>query len=363
MKKSINNLSTTISISEMNKTYTVEEFKNIARIGFNYTLPEYTLQIINKVAHLVGSPDYIKTPIFKKKLYDQKNNLDDHQHKYNKNNYQNHKNNDIENKRQRKRKNNKEVSDFEWHSMRNFESTVIKKNEEGIQKEINKIRILLNKLSNDNYDDILFEINHKLRNIIEENDDVTEHDLYEVGAVIFEIGTQNSFYASLYAKLFKELMKSYDVMKKVFDFNYLKFIEIFSNIEYVSPDEDYEKYCEINAQNIKRRAVASFMSNLVNEEVVSVKDIYDNINTFIDMFNTNIETPDKGFICEEVMEILHTILTTCFIKIYEENNKQAIKLFNIMYNISEYNIKSYVSLTNKSLFKCMDIVEYMEKNQ
>jgi hypothetical protein len=365
----IHNIEQNISI----KMYSIDEINNIANGGFNYTLPEYTLAIINKVAQLVGSPSYIKTPIFKRKNIDYHNmdnmRIPSNNHKYevneneneNENNkvFHHNKNNDVHKKR-RSKKQTKEVTEFEWQTIRSFETTKVVKNEEGIQKEMNALRILLNKLSSDNYQDIEMEITHKLQQLIDE-ENISKNDLYDLGYMIFEIGTQNSFYSNLYAKLFKTLMCKFESMKDVFDKSYNDFIKIFENIEYVSPDDDYDKYCENNQKNEKRRAIASFMANLVNEEMIKIDEIKKNIYLFINMFKNDICEKDKSFICEEIMEILCNILTNCSKYIKENNNETLREIFNSLYEISEYNVKCYVSLTNKSLFKCMDIVEFLEE--
>ena len=48
--------------------YTLNDFNNLIFTGFNYTLPSDTLQIISNLALEVGSPNYVKTPIFQKKV-------------------------------------------------------------------------------------------------------------------------------------------------------------------------------------------------------------------------------------------------------------------------------------------------------
>ena len=47
--------------------YTLQDFTNITFEGFNFTLPEETIKIISELSLQVGSPDYVKTPIFQKR--------------------------------------------------------------------------------------------------------------------------------------------------------------------------------------------------------------------------------------------------------------------------------------------------------
>jgi len=48
-------------------TYTLQDFNTIIFNGFNFTLGEDIIQKINELATQVGSPTYIKTPVFQKK--------------------------------------------------------------------------------------------------------------------------------------------------------------------------------------------------------------------------------------------------------------------------------------------------------
>jgi hypothetical protein len=47
--------------------YDLQDFTNITFDGFNLTLPEETIQIISNLSLEVGSPTYVKTPIFRKR--------------------------------------------------------------------------------------------------------------------------------------------------------------------------------------------------------------------------------------------------------------------------------------------------------
>ena len=47
--------------------YTLDDINSILFNGFEYNLPEKTLEIISNLALQVGSPDYVKTPVFKKR--------------------------------------------------------------------------------------------------------------------------------------------------------------------------------------------------------------------------------------------------------------------------------------------------------
>ena len=56
-----------ISNMTQNMVYTLSEINAISFNGFNYEIPETTINLIKSLAQQVGSPAYIKTPIFNKR--------------------------------------------------------------------------------------------------------------------------------------------------------------------------------------------------------------------------------------------------------------------------------------------------------
>jgi len=51
----------------MTSCYTLNDINNILFQGFDFKLPDETLKIISELALQVGSPDYVKTPVFQKR--------------------------------------------------------------------------------------------------------------------------------------------------------------------------------------------------------------------------------------------------------------------------------------------------------
>ena len=51
----------------MTARYTLTDYNKISFDGFDFKLPEETVNIISNLALKVGSPTYIKTPVFQKR--------------------------------------------------------------------------------------------------------------------------------------------------------------------------------------------------------------------------------------------------------------------------------------------------------
>ena len=153
--------------------YSLEDYDKIQQTCDINELSSTTIKIVNDLAKKVGAPNYSKTPIFKKK----------NKMKFN-------------------------LKKEDWEQIRSFKTTTLKKNQEGIEAQMDLLRINLNKLTKTNYDTISNEIFNFINNIIDKEKDPNEtyESLLRIGDSIFEIGCLNVFWSSLYSKLFKDLI-------------------------------------------------------------------------------------------------------------------------------------------------------------
>ena len=52
---------------EIQQRYSLKDFQDIIFNGFQFELPDSTLKLVNELSNEVGSPTYVKTPIFQKR--------------------------------------------------------------------------------------------------------------------------------------------------------------------------------------------------------------------------------------------------------------------------------------------------------
>lgn len=325
--------------------YDINMFHRLREEGFDYTLQQTTLDIINRIASKVGAPNYVKTPVFQKKRSRYNNNTKDSASVSSGGGRRN----------RRKGKNSaRELSNEEWENFRSFEKTTYQKNREGIDATIAALSGLLNKLTDANYDEIYHEICNQI-NLVK--DDIDEEDAKKLSKHIFDIASTNMFYSKIYAKLYHTLCNTYCQMGTVFHDTYDDIKEIFDNFESCT-DDDYEKLCIINKVNEKRRALVCFVTNVMNEGMIPEENIIKLLEHFITMFKDHMEQDNRETICEELSEVIFNIIKEGF------NNLKSVKSFETQWKelvqLSELNTKVYSSLTNKSVFKLMDIVEEYE---
>jgi hypothetical protein len=331
--------------------YDMNDYEEITNAGFICNLTQDTLDMISKLSEQVGAPTYIKTPIFLKKesrvaglgmglgsaisAIASGSNLGGG-FKKNKNRAS-------------------EITDEDWETIRQFQTTT-KHISEGIQKNIENIRGYLNKMSEATFDKMVNEIKAEISQLIEH--ETTEENMMKIGYSIFSIASSNSFYSELYAKLFKILMNEYDIFNKIFEDNYKVFMNLFDNIEYVDPKKNYDKFCEYTKTNDNRRAMSLFLVNLMKNGVIEKEEILEIIKNLQKLIMKYISKPDKTNEVEELDENLYIIITNSSNKIkfgVDEGTENIIKDIEFI-SLLKPKMKEYPSITNKTIFKHMDII-------
>jgi hypothetical protein len=340
-------------------TYSLSDIENIKNVGFSYDLPEYALMLINKISRQVGAPSYIKTPVFRKSRYYADNNTNNtkNTHVYPKRSGNTNNGHRGNNRRHKKNRGARELTDNEWNTIRNFESTKMQEAKDECDKALNDIRSMLNKLSETTYDTIKDEIMFKLYelqqlDILDVNESSTLWS--NICQLIINTGCNNAFYSMQYVTLLSAIYEKYESIEKQFKGVLYKCMEKFYDIEYVDADEDYDKFCENNIANKNRRSMATFISNLYMKELISVDEYTEILYKVIDTFITSIDEQNKKFVCEELSEVICSLIS---------DNKALVEIESFgdylekIDNVSTMKAKNKPSLTNKIIFKLCDIVD------
>lgn len=336
-------------------TYYLTDFDNIKNEGFSYELPEYTLMLINKISRQVGAPSYIKTPIFKKNRYN--NDKHESMRDVKPRAHMNDKTTNRRNKRHNKNGKVKEMTDIEWDTIRNFESTKMEKAKDECEKALNDIRCLLNKLSKDTYktikDDILFKL-YELRQMdildVKETNTLWEN----ICELVINTSCNNAFYSEEYVRLLKDIYNKYDTIETHFKGMLYKCMDTFYDIEYVDADEDYDRFCKNNIISKHRRSLATFISNLYINDLITCEEYTEIVYKVIDTFLSSIEEQDKQYVCEELSEVIFSLIP---------NNKSLLEIetfsdyFDKIVCVTNMRPKNKPSLSNKIIFKLCDIVD------
>lgn len=332
--------------------YTLDNIITILFNGFEYKLPDETLDKISEIALQVGSPDYVKTPVFKKRENPMKVEPTNKEKEFI----------GAPKKNRRGNKANEIISDEDWNAVRNTSvaASAAEKTEDKSEfdTQIENIRFQLNKLTDKNYADISNKVFESINKLVECN--VTKEEMSKLSVLIFELATNNRFYSKIYSDLYTELVNKYSEIKDTFETNLQNFTELFANIEYVDSNVDYDKFCENNKKNEKRRSLAAFYVNLMNNGVISKVQIMKITRDLMAQFYSFISIENKK---NEVDELTETIAILYNKEIYEDDEGDDYEQINgytineIIERVAASKVKDYKSLTNKSLFKFMDLIE------
>jgi hypothetical protein len=401
------------------------DFERIQYEGFSYTLSPDVLKIIQSIADQVGSPEYVKTPQFEKRqpisLTTTQSHTSINPNNLSMNNYNNNNSshNSISNNNNKRYDNNKkrdkysynnnkgqEITDDDWEAIRKFQATILAK-KEGIDASIETIRVHLNKITDKTYETLKVLIVEEINKIISNANEVANEvgsegaanaspelllELKKIGDAIFNIASSNGFYSKVYATLYKDLMSQFKFMRGIFETNYKGFNSLFKTIEYYDPNKDYDKFCQMNKDNEKRRSMCSFYINLMLQGIISPKSILKIILGLQELMLEKIKVADATNIVEELSEVLFILITSSsemFKRaVSNPNNKEVLggsdsssddeavasdvaceavstyvsptkweKIVSNVNYISKLKQKSFPSISNKTIFKHMDIID------
>ena len=143
---------------------------------------------------------------------------------------------------------------------------------------------------------------------------------------------------------------------KIFNFHYDKYKESFNKIEYVSPNEDYDKYCNYIKSVDNIQSITKFFINCLNYSICSPDNIIDLLLLFQQKMIDHLEIEEKinkyGFANDRAdvidfgLKIYERIIKKLEIKTIQStkwgvSDSIAVKIFHEIYSkkISIYNEK------------------------
>lgn len=320
--------------------YTIQDFDNIKWSDSSFTLPQETTDLINLLTQQVGAPTYVKTPSFSNKNSNSSNNNDRSCYK-------------------KKKRHNEEVNTDDWQALRSFQKTEFVK-KEGIEKEIDCIRALINKLTDKTYDKIIEKLTDTL-DIIKDNENCDSVYIDKIGHSIFTMATSNKFNSNVYARLANELQTKYEFMTNIVDNNINEFMKLFEDMEFVSPEVDYNKFCEMNIINEKRRAMSLFLINLYKNKVITLDFVFDKIISIQNMImkEETMLNESKYMEVNELSENLYIFLTNIpYLTLVSYGGWSQI-MDNLL-QIKNIDTKKFMGISPKSKFKHMDILDKLK---
>jgi hypothetical protein len=332
--------------------YNLKQITDISYSGFYFEIPEDTFDTINYLCGQVGSSG-ISSSVFSKSApsVSTLENTNDNLLSSN------------QNKNNKKKRGNKgmEVSAEEWESIRTFQTTKIEQ-KTGIDADVNEIRLYLNKLTDKTFLDMREKIIEKINAVCAISSDA--EDAVKLSSMLYEMCSTNKFYSKIFADLFAELASMYSWLNENFWQNYVNIMDQYNNIQYIDSEKDYDGFCEMNKKNERRRAITSFYLNLALNGFIKKEGVVKMLKDILTSIMNMINSPDKKNEIDELTEIVGILFNKEMIDEVDDdsNDPEAYYVFDqsildTVSSLAQKKAKDHPSLSNKAIFKYMDLVE------
>jgi aromatic ring hydroxylase len=133
-----------------------------------------------------------------------------------------------------------------------------------------------------------------------------------------------------------------------------------SDFAYCDPNKDYDQFCRNNKSNEKRRALSLFYVNLMLLKIIPAEKIVEMIAGLQTDILAYIKKENSVNIVEEISELLFILITnsSARLKLMKPEWEQIVENISL---VSAMKAKSEPSISNKTIFKHMDIKTAISK--
>jgi hypothetical protein len=256
-------------------------------------------------------------------------------------------------KRHRNHNNNNNADN--WNAEKPvFKPTMsMKLTKEGIDKDLNEIRAILNKITNKNYETNRDTIMELITNLLEHAGHPEEH-IQTIAQFVYDTASSNKFYGEVYADLYKELVDRFQIFSDIL----LQFVSTYNDqigtIQYVDSNVDYDGYCAYTKANEKRKATANFLVLLMKRGILDTQVIVDLIRHFQDVFYQYITEEDRVNEVDEITEVLFLFISVGHTELASAPEWHDTILTKVE-AASKLKAKEQKSLSSRAVFKYMDL--------
>jgi hypothetical protein len=389
--------------------YDLPDYAAFMNMGFEFKLPDEVLKSVSDLAELVGAPTYVKTPVFPVRngssnsgtcdwsdISSQSSGMAYHVAGSSANSFQSHMGggggsgggasseqsailssfSTVRQSGSKMQSKPQQIPNSEWDNILAFQKTELQK-KEGIEARMDTIRSYLNKLTDKTYDVMLDNLKKELTEIFKTTGDAGDASnpegdapdelnsvaiMNRVALSIFNTASSNAFFSAIYARLFKDLMGCYSVFRDVFDKNLTSFMNLFDTIEYCDPKKNYDKFCDINKANEKRKAMSLFIVNLMKIGIVDKMHVLMIMKQLQELLYSNLRQEGKTNEVDELSENLFIIVKNCHVDMKNPKNEPDVvetfsRRVDQILEVSKLKLKSKPSITNKTIFKHLDMMD------
>ena len=257
------------------------------------------------------------------------------------------------------RRGRREQAAMEWETLRSFKTTKMEA-KEGIEKQMNDIRILLNKISTKNYEtqkNLLLEQIAALftsEGAVDNESEETVENRRRVSTTIFDIASTNKFLSELYADLYTDIVAAWPTFGNVMVGFVDRYRETLTQIHYVDPEKDYDGFCAYNKTNDMRKAMAAFIANLMKRGLLDQESVLELIVELQTLSRTYIDVENKTNEVDELTENIAVLVTMTKVTL-SQHERWTAHIGPAIQEMAKLKAKEHASLSSRVVFKYMDL--------
>jgi hypothetical protein len=138
----------------------------------------------------------------------------------------------------------------------------------------------------------------------------------------------------------------------------------YSNIQYVDSEKDYDGFCDMNKNNDKRRSVTTFLVSLANNGFIKKEGVIKILRKLLELVYNMIDVPEKKNEVDELTENIAILFNKDMIDEVANEIDDSKELYiygqtivETINSLAKAKAKDHYSLSNKAIFKFMDLIE------
>ena len=288
-------------------------FVDIEAKGMRAVVPPDTLLKIKAIVDQISAPDYNRAPQFPK--------------------------------RQRR-----QTQKGDWERTKRIRATKIKKG----NASLDKIREAMNKISSANYEKLLSKITEYVK-------EVPAELAPDLCSLVFQTAHSNLFFSKLYAKLFIKLTEFIPELKECVLKMLDNYADTFNKIESPDPVAEYDRFCDVNKENAKRRAAAVFLANLVMSNYLDIAPYLELLGSLQDRAEELCSQDGFETGIQEVAEVQYLVAKE--IAVFSKDDPAWTEHCHRLRAFGQRKAKDFPSLTHKAVFRYMDATDIIAEAQ
>lgn len=224
----------------------------------------------------------------------------------------------------------------------------------GFDSQLSLIRTYLNKTTDKTRPDMYTKITNILDQII--HPEAIPENMDRLATTVYQLSSLNKFYSVLFADMYVHLIDGYPVLRDAFDKQVNKFCDLsmYDTMAINTEETNYEDMCKNNKTNDGLRAETLFLTNVLiklNQIERAKQPIYGLLNR-IGESKEDSTAKDKN---AEFIEHVFLIYKAMYVAELIDKEKEGV--YSNIQMIANYKARENPGLTNKLVFKCMEMIE------